>query len=118
MKSIGVVWLVTLLAACASELPEVTGKTDFDASAGEVEITVCGDGFVRSAGRRVPLEAIVLELRQQTRAMTKEQRRQFVVHLLVEPQAAGSEAEARAAKGIERLMLEFDVMGVDQVRLL
>ncbi len=114
----GAMLLAGVLAACASEMPELTQKTIFDASAGEVEVTVCGDGFVRSAGRRVPLEAIVLELRQRTRAMKKDELRRFVVHLLVEPQAAGSAAAARAGQGVDRLLLELDVMDVGQVRYL
>jgi len=112
------VWLAALLAACVSETPELTRRTNFDASAGEVEITVCGDGFVRSAGRRVPLEAIVLELRQRTRAMKKDELARFVVHLLAEPQPAGSDAAARLGKGLERLLLELDIMDVGQVRYL
>jgi len=112
------VLLAAVLAACASELPELTQKTVFDASAGEVEVTVCGDGFVRSAGRRLPLEAIVLELRQRTRAMRKDELARFVVHLLVETQPAGSDAAARTGQGVERLLLELDIMDVGQVRVL
>jgi len=119
MKSIrNAVLLAATLAACASELPELTQRTVFDASAGEVEVTVCGDGFVRSAGRRVPLEAIVLELRQRTRAMKKDELARFVVHLHAEPQAPRSAAAARATEDIERLLRELDIMDVGQARVL
>jgi hypothetical protein len=111
--------LAAVFAACASEAGDLVQKTSFDTSAGEVEITVDGDGFVHAAGRRMPLEAIVLELRQRTRTMPKEDReRRFVVHLRPAPQAAGSAAAVRAQQGVDRLFSELQVMGVRQVRLL
>ena len=113
------VLLCAVFAACATEAGELVQKTNFDASAGEVEIIVDGDGFVHSGGRRLPLEAIVLELRQRTRAMPKDDRqRRFVVHLLTAPQPPGSEAAVRARQGFDRLFKELQVMGVGQVRFL
>lgn len=113
------VLLAVTFAACASESGEIVQKTAFDTSAGEVEITVDGDGFVHSGGRRLPLEAIVLELRQRTRAMPKDARqRRFVVHLHAAPQPAGSDAAARAQQGVDRLFNELQIMGVGQVRYL
>ena len=119
MRTPHAVLLAAVFAACASETAAVVQKTAFDNSAGEVEIIVNGDGFVQSAGRRVPLEAIVLELRQRTRAMPKEARqKRFVVHLLTAPQPAGSAAAVSAQRGIDRLVQELQVMGVGQVRFL
>lgn len=110
-------WIVgALLAACATEQPDA--PLAFDSSAGIVVVTVCGDGFVREGDQRMPLEACVLRLRQRTRAMPREERLRFVVQLLVEPQAEGSEAAARARQGMERLVGELEVMGVRQIRYL
>ena len=113
------VLLLATLAACATEGQELVQKAPFDTSAGEVEITVDGDGFVHAAGRRMPLEAIVLELRQRTRAMTKEDReKRFVVHVLMAAQPARSEAAVRAAQSRNRLVDELYVMGVKQIMYL
>ena len=100
-------------AACASETP----KTAFDDSAGLVTITVLGDGFVRTGDRRIPVEAIVLELRQRTRAMTKDERSRFVVQLFADAQVDGSPAAARARQGLDLLWDQLFIMGVKQVRV-
>ncbi|HZN39217.1 MAG TPA: hypothetical protein VFD82_10465 [Planctomycetota bacterium] len=108
-------WAAALLGACASEAP---ANTSFDSSAGLVVVDVLGDGFVRSAERRMPLEAFVLELRQRTRRMSREDlKRRFVVQLRADP-LPGPEAAARAQQGFERLLHELEVMGVRQVRYL
>jgi hypothetical protein len=113
------VLLCAVFAGCASEAGDLVQKTAFDTSAGEVEITVDGDGFVHSGGRRLPLEAIVLELRQRTRSMPKDELEQrFVVHLHTAPQSAGTDAAANARQGMDRLVRELQVMGVRQVRFL
>ncbi|HEB54016.1 MAG TPA: hypothetical protein ENI87_12245, partial [bacterium] len=68
-----------LLAACAGGAPVTTA---FDRSAGEVEVRLHGDGFVTSAGRRMPLERFVLELRQRVRSMDQDDvRGRFVVRV-------------------------------------
>jgi len=107
-----------LCGACASDAPELERRTVFDASAGAVTVTVLGDGFVRAGERRVPLEAFVLELRQQTRAMAAEELLRLVVHVLATPQVAGSPAAQAAQRDIARFMHELEIMGVKQVRLL
>lgn len=111
-----VLWL-GLLAACASETPELDRAVVFDESAGVVAITVLGDGFVRSGEKRIPLDAIVLELRQRTRTMAKEELLRFVVQLFTEPQLPGSPAADVARKGVDRLFRELQIMGVRQIRL-
>jgi hypothetical protein len=113
-RSWSIVCVATLFAACASQEP--TPDTSLDDSAGLVEITVCADGFVRTGDRRIPLEAIVLELRQRMRAMAKEDVHRFVVRLLAEPQPPNSPAAAATQRAIDRLYHELQIMGVKQVR--
>jgi hypothetical protein len=103
-----------LLGACASEAP---AETSFDSSAGLVVVDVLGDGFVRSEGRRVPLDAIVLELRQRTRRMTGDEIMRFVVQLRADP-LPGREAAEGTQQGLNRLVDELYKMGVRQVRFL
>ena len=106
---------VLLLAACASNEP---AGVDFDSSAGLVTVDVAGDGFVRCDGRRVPWEAAVLELRQRTRAMSPDELARFVVHLRADPQEPGSDAAATSQQTTNRLVDEFVIMGVRQVKFL
>lgn len=105
------------LCACASETPELDRATSFDDSAGKVAVVVLGDGFVRCGERRLPLEAIVLELRQRIRAMPREELSRFVVELSTTPQQPGSPAAAVAQQGVDRLFSELQIMGVQQARL-
>jgi hypothetical protein len=107
--------LLVSFAACASEPPGVATLPSADAN---VVIDVAGDGFVRVGGRRIPLDAILLELRQRTRTMTAEERERFVVHLRVDPQPARSEAATVASKGVNRLVLELQVMGIGTAKVL
>jgi len=109
-------WL-GLFAGCASETPELDRAVVFDESAGVVAITVLGDGFVRVGEKRMPLDAIALELRQRTRAMSKDDLMRFVVQLFTEPQLPGSEAADVARHGVDRLFRELQIMGVRQIRL-
>ncbi len=110
--------LFAVLAACATDAPGPVPPRTFDASAGTVEIVVLGDGFVRSGDRRLPLELMVLELRQRTRAMAREDLQQhFVVHVSAEPQPAGSATARRAQQGVRRLTDELQIMGVRQVKI-
>ena len=102
------------LPACASEAP---ANTSFDSSAGLVVVEVLGDGFVRSAERRLPLEALVLELRQRTRKMSPDELSRFVVQLRAEA-LPGPEAAARAQQDLNRLLDQLQIMGVLQVRYL
>ncbi|HEU4418484.1 MAG TPA: hypothetical protein VFT55_06065 [Planctomycetota bacterium] len=103
-----------VLPACASEAP---ANVSFDSSAGLVVVDVLGDGFVRSADRRMPLEALVLELRQRTRRMSPDERSRFVVQLRADP-SPGPEAGSRAQQDLNRLLDQLQIMGVLQVRYL
>ncbi|MEO6597522.1 MAG: hypothetical protein ABIP94_22490 [Planctomycetota bacterium] len=104
---------MVLLGACAADAP---ADTSFDESKGLAVVDIAGDGFVRYEGRRVPLEAVVLELRQHTRAMPREDMLQFVVRVRVDSQEPGSEAERWAMRDKSRLVDELYVMGVRHVR--
>lgn len=100
-----------VLTACAAEAP----PTSFDDSAGIVVVEIGPDGFVQCGGRRMPLEACVLELRQRARGMTSDELGRFVVQLRTVPQPPRSEAEANAARALNRLLGELQIMGVRQV---
>ena len=102
------------LAACSGSTPY---RTEFDASAGEVEVTALGDGFVLTLDGRVPLEAAILTLRQRTRAMSADALLRFVVHLNAAPVDA-PDAPARAGADLDRLLGELQIMGVRQIRYL
>jgi hypothetical protein len=102
--------LLAAVAACASEemaAPELPPATEI------VAVQVIGDGFVRCAERRLPLELFVLELRQRVRAMARDDVAGLRVEIGVEP--AGGE---QAWRGAERIVDELQVMGIRQVRLL
>ena len=85
------VWLALALGACASDDGVVT---EFDYSAGLVEVEVLGDGFVRVDERRIPLEALVLELRQATRAMARSELLRYVVRVRLAKVASSSATQA------------------------
>jgi len=110
-------WLpgIVLLAACAANEP---AGVEFDSSAGLVVVDVAGDGFVRCGARRVPWEAIVLELRQRTRSLSKPELQRFVVHLRADAHAEGSDAAAQCQRTMDRLVDELYIMGVGQVKYL
>lgn len=104
-----------LLAACATEpsAPEA-----LDASGGLVEVAFAGDGFVRVAGERLPLDAWVLRMRQRLRTMDAAARASFVVQLRVR-EGVGERAQAlRAEAEMNRTVDELHVMGVRQIRFL
>lgn len=108
-------FVVAALGGCATEPEQPPG---FDDSAGLVVVTVLGDGFVKTGERRIPVEAVVLELRQRTRAMPLEQRQRFVVRVLMTELQAGSPEAGRAGRDLERLLQELQIMGVKQARVL
>lgn len=107
--------VAALLTACAVDEPAATA---FDRSAGQAEVEVAGDGFGRLEGERLPLDAIVLRLRQQMRTLSADQRARFVVRLRLHPGVAGDEAAAAARAGMNRLVDEAWVMGVRQIEYL
>ena len=87
----------------------------FDSSKGLVVVDILGDGFVRCGERRLPVEALVLELRQRTRAMSTDDLQKFVVHLRAFDQEPGSEPARQAKRATDRLVDELHIMGVRQV---
>lgn len=105
-----------LLAGCAADVPG--SSTDFDESAGVVRVKVLGDGFVETAGERVPLESVILTLRQRARAMSRDERARFVVQLDAAPFAATADAKKRTAADLDRMLRELQIMGIQQVRYL
>lgn len=111
MRARGALVLIAMFAACAADAP----STSFDSSAGLVAVDIAADGFVRADGRRIPLEACVLELRQRTRAMTAGELSRFVVQLRTDAQEPGSETEANVRHALNRLLDELQVMGVRQI---
>lgn len=103
--------LALALGACASDDGIVT---DFDYSAGLVEVEVLGDGFVRVDERRIPLEALVLELRQATRDMARSELLRYVVRVRLARVQSG--VAARSQQGSRaRLLNELEIMGVRQI---
>ena len=112
-RTITIVMLSAALAAgCASE---PTQPPSFDSSLGKVEVVVAADGFVRCDGRRIPLEAAVLELRQRTRPMSAADLARFVIDVKVEPQPEGAESATATRLAMNRLVDELQIMGVRQV---
>ncbi len=114
MNARAALMLLALFAACASEPPGVATIPDADTT---VVIHVAGDGFVRVDGRRIPLEAIVLELRQRARKMTADERARFVAEIRLDPQPPDSDGERVAGKGRDRLIDEIYIMEFGTVRL-
>ena len=112
LRSTGSLLLAAIaLCGCASEMPI---STSFDSSAGLASCEILGDGFVRTGGRRIPLEAFVLELRQTTRALTREELTRFVVTVRIAPDIDGGVAAKNATDGRDYLMLQLQIMGVRQ----
>ena len=113
MKSLGAVWPALFFAfgACVSD--DIV-ETQFDARAGLVTVQIGGDGFVLCDGRRLPLEALVLELRQQTRRMDPADLLRYVVRVrlgeVADGEGASNQKQARA-----RLLDELEIMGVRQI---
>lgn len=103
------------LSACTADN---NYRTEFDASAGEVEVSVLGDGFVRMHGERVPFEAAVLTLRQRARAMSAGELSRFVVHLKATPIGDSTAVSEHVAADLDRMLGQLQVMGITQVRYL
>lgn len=108
-----------ILAAAALSLVAACAATDdvpvrFDASAGEVDVELLGDGFVRFDGRRIPLEAAVLHLRQATRDMKRSELLRFVVRVRFAEVQSGEAARSQQGSRA-RLFDELEIMGVRQI---
>jgi hypothetical protein len=108
MKLRTCVWLFGL-CACASEADMKEPDIEVDPTMG-VEIQVLGDGFVRTGGQRIPLEAFVLSTRQRVRALPQADRPKFWVRILLDPAAGDAVQPFR-----DRLLTELSLMGVQQV---
>ena len=106
--------LAVPFAACASQEPVAS----IPSAEPSLVIDVAGDGFVRIGERRIPLDTAILELRQRARTMTAAERERFVVQLRTDRQQEGSDAARIASEGVDRLMLELQVMGVGAAKLL
>jgi hypothetical protein len=105
-----------MAAACASDEPATI--SGFDSSAGLVEVFVGDDGFVTSAGERLPYDEFVLRMRQRTRAMSADELQRFVVQIRLAPGLADDEAKAAAWVRMNRLLDELVLMGVRWAKLL
>ena len=114
MRSSSLLWLPLVLAACMKDVPF---NTTFDSSAGTASCEILGDGFVRTGDRRIPLEAFVFELRQVTRALSKEERLRFSVVWRITPDLPDEAAAKIASDGNNYLMLQLQIMGIRQAGL-
>lgn len=97
------------LSACASEADLKEPKIEVDPGMG-VEVQVLGDGFVRTGGERIPLEAFVLRTRQRVRALPPAERAKFWVRIKVDPKAGDA-----AQPFVSRLTSELHLMGAPLV---
>jgi hypothetical protein len=106
-----IAWLAAATAGACSTAeyePEQALAAAIASEASErLVVLVLGDGFVRTGDRRIPLELLVLELRQRTRSMTAGQRAGLCVAIGLAPD--GGEQAVRDA---ERLLDQLQVMGV------
>lgn len=106
--------LLVLGAACATSRPAGAPLPSGEPS---IVVHIAGDGFVRVGDRRIPLDTLVLELRQRARKMTDDERLRYVVQVFVDPQPRGSDGERVAARGRDRLIEEMTKMEMGQVVL-
>ena len=97
------------LSSCATDMPF---RTTPDSSAGLASCEILGDGFVRTGDRRIPLEAFVLELRQATRSMTRDERSRYVVTIRYDPNVPDGVAAKNIGDGREYLLRQLQIMGV------
>lgn len=112
MMTLSKVLACVALSSCAADMPITTA---FNSSAGLVSCEILGDGFVRTGGRRIPLEAFVLELRQATRAMTSSELGRYVVMIGFDANVREGVAAENISGGREYLLRQLQIMGVRQV---
>jgi hypothetical protein len=107
--------LALVLASCASEPLDMS----LAAATSQIDVTVLGDGFVRTGARRLPQEAFVLELRQKTRAMSREARAGLRVVIAADDRS-GDDAQpdiaADVATDVAWLIDQLGIMKVEQVQ--
>lgn len=105
-------WL--LLCGCTAVEPTVPQPTD--RSGGSAVVVLASDGFGTLDGVRLPVDMIVLRLRQRTRALTAEQRAGFLVELWMPAHVVDLAAERRIGGDRDRLLAELKIMDVGQVQ--
>tara|TARA_R110002096_G_scaffold97328_11_gene216845 strand:- start:1111 stop:1503 length:393 start_codon:yes stop_codon:yes gene_type:complete len=98
-------------SGCATDMPV---RTTFDSSGGLASCKILGDGFVLVGARRIPLEAFVLELRQTTRKMTRDELSRYVVTVGFDPDVPDGVAAKNISDGREYLLRQLQIMGVRQ----
>jgi hypothetical protein len=98
-----------LLAACASEPGTDAARQAAEAQAvtETIDVRMLGGGFVSTGGRRIPVDALVLELRQRARTMDATARRGLLVDV-----AVADDAGANAERDLGRLMDQLQILGV------
>jgi hypothetical protein len=103
---------IALVAGCAAS--EFDPSAVFAGTPDELlTVEVLGDGFVRAGDRRLPLELLVLELRQRARAMTADQLAGLRVHV-----GLAADGGDPAMRDAERLLDQLQIIGVRQVTFL
>jgi hypothetical protein len=103
-----------LLAACASEPGTDAARQAAEAQpvTETIDVRMLGGGFVGTGGRRIPVDALVLELRQRTRAMDAAARLGLLVDVVLAEDAA-----ANAARDLDRLLEQLQILGVRQATI-
>jgi hypothetical protein len=103
-----------VLAACASEPGTDAARQAAEAQAvtEKIDVRMLGGGFVSTGGRRIPVDALVLELRQRTRAMDAAARLGLLVDV-----AVADDAGANAERDLGRLMDQLQILGVRQATI-
>lgn len=103
-----VLWLfLPLLVGCQTNQPTLP---NMPAVAERIEVEVYGDGFVRIDGRRMPLDLLVLDLRQRVRTMDSGQRGGLRIEINVD-----LDGGLPARDACERLVDQLQIMGIMNV---
>jgi hypothetical protein len=109
-----VVAAVALLAACASEPGADAARqaAEMQPVTEKIDVRMLGGGFVSTGGRRIPVDALVLELRQRTRTMDATARRGLLVDV-----AVADDAAANADRDLSRLLDQLQILGAGQATI-
>ena len=101
-------WLcLPLLVGCQTN---ETTLPSMPAVAERIQVVVYGDGFVRTNGRKMPLDSLVLELRQRVRTMGRVERGGLRIEINVDLDGGLSARDA-----CERLVDQLQIMGIMNV---
>ncbi len=98
------------LCACAAEEPM---GTNLGAANLVLRVEILGDGFVVTDGETLPREQFVLRLRLRVRGMTAAEQAAVRVQFV-----AGADKGDAAARELEWLLDQLQIMGVGQVQYL